>query len=55
MWSSNTLPEANSGHSGDKRIGGTFGTYGRDNRYIQDFGSETWGKATGLNNLGMEK
>jgi hypothetical protein len=32
MWSRNTLPEANSGHSSDKRIGGKFGAYGRDDR-----------------------
>lgn len=41
MWSRNKLPEANSGHSNDKRIDGKFGAYGRDDRYIQDFDSKT--------------
>ena len=55
MWSSNTVREANSGHSSDQRIDGKIGTYGRDDKYIQDFGSETRGKGTTLDSLAVGK
>ena len=55
MWSSNTVREANSGHSSDQRIGGKFGTYWRNKSYKQDFGSETRGKGTILDTLAVEK
>jgi hypothetical protein len=41
VWASKMFPETNSGRSSDQIIGWKFGTYGRNKRYIQDFGSES--------------
>jgi hypothetical protein len=34
--------------------GQVYGTYGGDERYIQDCGGETWGKETTFESLGID-